>query len=127
MPLFGRRKQQSAGPVVRIGRKFHSDAGIEASVANFHAAATQQFGQEPVLTAARWTGPHPAPERLIAARTPSGTSYLALWSDGSMYFVAPDYQQLPTPPLVGMWKMRDNSLSSTGSVEASEFGADRVG
>ncbi|MEU4498575.1 hypothetical protein AB0F96_35340 [Streptomyces sp. NPDC023998] len=39
-----------------------------------------------------------------------------------MHFVAPDYQQRPTSPLVGMWKMRDGSLPSTGSVEAGEFG-----
>ncbi|MFF7148440.1 hypothetical protein OHN99_07030 [Streptomyces jietaisiensis] len=39
-----------------------------------------------------------------------------------MYFVAPDYAVRPTPPLVGMWKMRDSSLTSVGSVGGDEFG-----
>ncbi|MFE6893608.1 hypothetical protein [Streptomyces sp. NPDC057694] len=123
MGFFGRRQQrQPARPPEYIGRKFHSDAGVESSLTNFRTALSQQMGSEPVVTPARWTGPDPAPEQVVAARTAQGTAYLALWADGAMHFVAPDYHRTPTPPLVGMWKMRDNSLRSTGSVQADEFG-----
>ncbi|MFJ3894496.1 hypothetical protein [Streptomyces sp. NPDC090083] len=130
MPLFGNRRQRHREELSYIGRKFSSQAGVEESIANFRAAITQQLGSEPEFFTAEWTGPDPAPVMVIGA-APGGTaqavrsataSYLALWTDGGMYFVAPDYAVRPTPPLVGMWKMRDASLTSTGSVEAGEFG-----
>ena len=134
MPLFGRRVRttSSAAPSQgeRIGRKFSSQAGVERSIENFRAAVTQQLGAEPTFFDAEWSGPEPAPLRVIGlvegAVPPlgqrAGVSYLAVWPDGRMYFVAPDYSTQPTPPLVGMWKMRDSTLTSVGSVASSEFG-----
>jgi hypothetical protein len=130
VPLFGNRRRQHREELAYIGRKFSSRAGVDESIANFRAAITQQLGSAPEFFTAEWTGPDPAPVTVVGA-APGGTapavrraasSYLALWANGSMYFVAPDYSVRPTPPLVGMWKMRDASLTSTGSVEADEFG-----
>ncbi|MFE7760917.1 hypothetical protein [Streptomyces sp. NPDC057438] len=130
MPLFGNRRRQHREVPTYIGRKFSSRAGVEESIAHFRSAITQQLGTEPEFFTAEWTGPDPAPVTVIGAVPPGtapaarrqATSYLALWPDGGMHFVAPDYAVRPTPPLVGMWKMRDASLASTGSVEADEFG-----
>ncbi|WP_149830793.1 hypothetical protein [Streptomyces tailanensis] len=125
MPLFGNRRRQHRETPTYIGRKFSSRAGVEESIANFRMAISQQLGSEPEFFTAEWTGPDPAPVTVIGAAPTTrreAASYLTLWADGGMYFVAPDYAVRPTPPLVGMWKMRDTSLTSTGSVEAGEFG-----
>ncbi|WP_405807947.1 hypothetical protein OG729_23135 [Streptomyces sp. NBC_00210] len=50
---------------------------------------TQRLGHEPAFATTDWTGPAPAPERVIAARTPDGTAYLALWPEGAMHFAPP--------------------------------------
>jgi hypothetical protein len=130
MPLFGNRRRQQQPAPSYIGRKFASRAGVEESLVNVRAAMTQQLGSEPEFLTVRWTGPDPVPETVLAI-VPHGVpptarsrtaSYLALWPDGTMYFVAPDYAVRPTPPLVGMWKMRDSSLTSVGSVGGDEFG-----
>jgi hypothetical protein len=135
MPIFGRRNTapsahaRKSASAEYIGRKFRSSAGIEASIENFRAAVTQQEGTKPTFFDVEWSGPAPAPLRVIGVvqgRIPplgsrAGVSYLAIWPDADMYFVAPDYEQRPTPPLVGMWKTRDASLSSVGSVAREEF------
>lgn len=134
MPLFGRRARTTSSSTAaqgeRIGRKFSSSAGVERSIENFQAAVTQQLGAEPDFFNVEWSGPEPAPLRVIGVSEggvpPLGrrsrVSYLAIWPDGRMYFVAPDYSTEPTPPLIGMWKMRDSTLTSVGSVASSEFG-----
>jgi hypothetical protein len=59
-----------------------------------------------------------------------GRIYLAPWDSGhsgkvgppcEMWFVSPDYGA-SSFPIAGRWKMRDNSLSSVGSVEGQLWG-----
>lgn len=142
MAFFGRRasastpstsqapRPRSAPARARfVGRKFTSEEPVERSIEHFKAALTQQTGAVPTFFDVEWSGPAPAPERLVGfvlgGVPPLGqrahVSYLALWPDGRMYFVAHDYEIRPTPPLVGLWKTRDGSLSSVGSVAESEF------
>ena len=122
MPLFGRRPAKAQPAIGEpIGRKFTSRQPLKQCIDNFRTVITQQEGDVEFFTPEWADNSREAPAVLIGCRTLSShkPTYLAVWDTGSareMYFVAPDYATRSTPPMVGAWKMRDNSLTSVGSV-----------
>jgi hypothetical protein len=106
-----------------MGRKFRSDQSVEVCVETFRELVAEQLAADVQFFSPQWAdATREAPAALIGAtatRSAKDATYLAVWDTGAtreMYFVAPDYATRPTPPLVGAWKMRDQSLASVGSV-----------
>jgi hypothetical protein len=130
MAIFKKRSMpvpHETGPA--IGRKLSSGLSIDECVANFRAVVASLMNVQPEdlnpLTLGWGDLSQPTPARLLGVWLESPRPippaplaiYLAIWEGvyaREMYVVLPDYGS-PTP-IFGSWKMRDSSLTSTGSV-----------
>jgi hypothetical protein len=133
-----------------IGRKFSSSASLQECLKTYAEVSTDCYRTAGPMYDVAWhmptppssfqpsqgTPPNIPPTRAVATDlVQGGRIYLALW-DGmvsrgghsgkvgppcEMWFVSPDYGA-SSFPIAGRWKMRDNSLSSIGSVEGQLWG-----
>lgn len=123
-----------------IGRKFRSGLSADECLQNYRAVRDQCYDVvdefEPVWStpdpgayeSAEVSAPEGPPVSVVASTlSTGGVLYLAVWGgtalggDTQMWFVPPEFDGSPIP-LAGVWKMRDSSLSSIGSVERPFWG-----
>lgn len=138
-----------------IGRKFRSSTSLQECLTTYAEVSAECYRTAGPMYDVPWhmptpppsfqpsqgTPPHIPPARVVATDlVQDGRIYLALWDgmvsyDGhpgkvgppcEMWFVSPDYGALSFP-IAGRWKMRDNSLSSIGSVEGQLWGIGEAG
>jgi hypothetical protein len=133
-----------------IGRKFRSSASLQECLSTYAEVSAECYRTAGPMYDVPWdmptpppgfqpsqgTAPEISPTRMVATDlAQGGRIYLALW-DGmvsyggtsaaggppcEMWFVPPGFDTSPIP-IAGRWKMRDNSLSSIGSVEGQLWG-----
>lgn len=131
MPLFGRRRSsQGQGSAIEdqnLGRKMRSALAPDECLANFTAVVADHLGVRTATFEPQWTGQSADMPAVLAGIESQGgrAYYVAIWRRSNyseIHFITPDYSANPTPPLIGAWKMRDQSLSSMGSVTAFPIG-----
>lgn len=124
MGIFSRKRNDrgssSAAPARPAGRKLSTDLEIGDCRSLFQDLASELAGYGDFSTP-DWCGaPGETPDVLVAAGSRGTVGlYLAVWNRGGsreMHLVpASTPDQLP-PAMIGSWKMKDRSLSSTGTV-----------